>query len=86
MNKLVDGELIAMTEEEIAADQPTDAWILEKKWMNVRMKRNALLAESDYRALSDLTLTDDWRTYRQALRDVPAQSDPDNITWPTEPN
>ena len=85
MNKMVNGQIIAMTAEEIAADQQEDAWILQKKWSNVRLKRNALLAESDWRAMSDLTLSDEWKTYRQALRDVPTQSDPDNITWPQVP-
>ena len=86
MDKMVNGEIIAMTAEEIAADQLEDAYILQKKWSNVRLKRNALLAETDWRAMSDLTLSDDWKTYRQALRDVPTQSDPDNITWPTKPS
>jgi hypothetical protein len=52
----------------------------------VRAKRNQLLVESDSMALAD-RITDDWRTYRQSLRDVPAQAGfPDNITWPTEPS
>jgi hypothetical protein len=51
----------------------------------VRAKRAALLAASDKMALAD-RITDEWRTYRQALRDVPAQSKfPKNVTWPTEP-
>ena len=52
----------------------------------VRTQRDARLADTDYLALSDSTLTDAMKTYRQALRDVPAQSGfPDNITWPTKP-
>ena len=52
----------------------------------VRTQRDARLAETDYLALSDSTLTDAMKTYRQALRDVPAQSGfPDNVTWPTKP-
>ena len=52
----------------------------------VRAKRNQLLVASDTMALAD-RITDDWRTYRQSLRDVPAQAGfPDNITWPTEPS
>ena len=43
-------------------------------------------SETDWRASTDRTLSDEWRDYRQALRDVPTQSDPDNITWPTEPS
>ena len=51
----------------------------------VRVQRDELLASSDSMALAD-RITDSWRTYRQALRDVPAQTGfPANITWPTEP-
>ena len=52
----------------------------------VRAERYALLAASDHMALAD-RITDEWRTYRQALRDVPAQAGfPTNVTWPTEPS
>lgn len=89
MNKMVNGVVIAMTEEEIAefnANSLTDAEILAQKWEGVRRERNYKLSVTDWRASSDLTLSDEWKTYRQALRDVPTQSDPDNITWPTEPS
>ena len=52
----------------------------------VRAKRDALLAASDTMALAD-RITDEWRDYRQALRDLPAQDGfPTNVTWPTEPS
>ncbi len=52
----------------------------------LRAKRTQLLTETDYLALSDATLSADMRTYRQALRDLPANtSDPANPTWPTKP-
>ena len=52
-----------------------------------RDERNKLLAETDWTASSDVTMTDAMKTYRQALRDVPAQSGfPDTITWPTKPS
>jgi hypothetical protein len=52
----------------------------------VRAQRDALLAASDHMALAD-RITDEWRTYRQSLRDVPAQSGfPTNVTWPVEPS
>jgi hypothetical protein len=48
--------------------------------------RNLLLAETDYWALSDRTMTQEQIDYRQALRDVPQQEGfPANITWPTKP-
>jgi len=53
----------------------------------LRRERNAKLAETDYLALSDNTMTAEMETYRQALRDVPQQSGfPTEITWPTKPN
>ena len=57
-----------------------------EKWNNVRADRNRRLAETDYLALSDQTLSTEMNTYRQALRDVPTQTDPDNITWPSKPS
>jgi len=63
----------------------------------LRVQRNAKLAETDYLALSDVTLSADMKTYRQALRDLPAHAngkdaafDSDgitlkNVTWPTKP-
>ena len=52
----------------------------------VRAQRDTLLAESDHMALAD-RITDEWRTYRQALRNVPAQAGfPASVTWPTEPS
>jgi hypothetical protein len=52
----------------------------------VRQNRDALLIETDWMALSDVTMSSEMTTYRQALRDVPSQSGfPFNITWPTKP-
>ena len=54
---------------------------------SLRRKRNVRLAKSDWMANSDVTMTDAWKTYRQALRDLPANTaDPKNPTWPTEPS
>ena len=50
-----------------------------------RLYRNHLLAVSDTQVWPDY-VSDDWRTYRQALRDLPSQAEfPENITWPTPP-
>jgi len=52
----------------------------------IRSQRNALLAETDWWAVSDRTMTQAETDYRQALRDVPAQAGfPENVTWPTKP-
>lgn len=54
--------------------------------LNVRVERDRLLTETDYLALSDRTMSDDMRVYRQALRDVPTQAGfPQNVTWPEKP-
>ena len=60
--------------------------ITNKAWANVRIRRNRALLNSDVMALQDRVMTDEQKTYRQALRDLPTtQSDPFNITWPTKP-
>jgi len=55
----------------------------------LRNKRNRLLAETDFYGNSDVTMSDDMTTYRQALRDLPAGKDTvlkcENATWPTKP-
>ena len=59
--------------------------ILQSK--QVRAERDRLLAETDYLALSDVTMSDAWKTYRQNLRDIPAQSGfPNSVTYPTKPS
>lgn len=83
MNKMVNGVVVAMTDAEIAA---MNTEVNSIKPDIARAKRNALLAASDTMALTD-RITDEWRTYRQALRDVPTQAGfPDLVTWPTEPS
>ena len=58
----------------------------ENAWGDLRTKRTQLLVETDYLALSDATLSAEMRTYRQELRDLPANtSDPANPTWPVKP-
>ena len=59
--------------------------LINQQWESVRFERNEKLRDTDWRAGSDLTLSDDWKTYRQALRDITTQADPYNISWPTEP-
>jgi len=51
-----------------------------------RAARNRLLADTDWWANSDVTMTDEQRAYRQALRDLPANTvDPANPVWPVKP-
>jgi len=73
--------------EETARDAEEAAWAAganDRQAAEVREKRDAKLAACDWRASSDVTLSTAWRTYRQALRDVPSQL-PGAVTWPTEP-
>ena len=90
MQKYVNGVLTDMTAAEISQKQAEEnAWAAgenDRLSDEIRAKRNSLLAETDYLALSDTTLSSDMATYRQALRDVTSQEGfPTNVTWPTKP-
>ena len=64
-----------------------EAAVKATKWRIIRDKRTALLAETDWMANSDVTISDEWKTYRQELRDITtSQSDPDDVVWPTRPS
>ena len=70
----------------VGDDSAKDARLLADKWKNVRSERNQKLAETDFLALGDNTLSTAMKTYRSKLRSVPQDnSDPDDITWPTKP-
>ena len=91
--KLVNGETIQLTaEEEAQRDAEEQAWndgAFDRAMENLRAKRNNLLKETDHYALSDQTLSDDMRTYRQDLRDITdgltTKAEVDAVTWPTKP-
>mgnify|MGYP001212322226 FL=1 len=51
----------------------------------LRLERNAKLAASDWRGSSDNTMSDEWKSYRDELRDFPEKVDLTNIVWPKEP-
>ena len=70
-----------ITTETFDAPSIPDSVYLEK----LRAKRNNLLAETDYLALADHTLSAEMTAYRQALRDLPSTTDPANPVWPTKP-
>ena len=90
---LINGIKVPFTaEEETAADNAETAWnngALSRAQANLRNRRNRLLADTDYYALSDVTMSDDMKNYRQDLRDLPAGKDTvekcDNATFPTKP-
>ena len=89
----INGNKIQFTaEEEAARDAEEQAWAdgaLARAQANLRSKRDALLAATDFYALSDVTMSDDMKTYRQELRDLPSGKDTvakcDDATWPTKP-
>ena len=68
----------------------------EEPMKGLRNYRNNLLAESDWMANSDVTMSNAWKTYRQALRDLPSTATPvldptskpgiSGVTWPTKPS
>ena len=91
--KMVDGVSIQLTAaEETARDNEEAAWAAGedgRALAGMRSDRTRLLADTDWYAVSDLTMSGDMTTYRQALRDLPAgkttKADVDGATWPTKP-
>ena len=91
--KMVDGVSVQLTaEEETARDNEEAAWAAgedARALASMRQERNRLLAETDWYAVSDRTLSADMTTYRKDLRDLPAgkttKAHVDAITWPTKP-
>ena len=89
----INGNQVQFTaEEETARDAEEKAWddgALARAQANLRQERNRRLAETDFYGNSDVTMSDDMKTYRQALRDLPAGKDTvekcENATWPTKP-
>ena len=90
---LINGNVVAFTaEEETAWDNAETAYAdgaYDRAIADLRAKRNRLLAETDFYALSDVTMSDDMTTYRQNLRDLPSGKDTlekvNNTTFPTKP-
>ena len=89
----INGNRVQFTaEEETARDVEEQAWsdgAFDRAIARLSQKRNRLIAETDFYALSDVTLSADMTTYRQDLRDLPAgkttKADVDGATWPTKP-
>ena len=89
----INGNQVQFTaEEETARDNEEAAWAdaaPARALADLRSRRNRLLAETDFYGNSDVTMSDDMKTYRQNLRDLPDGKDTvdkcDNVTWPTKP-
>lgn len=89
--KLLNGVKVQLTsQEETELNNLYDSNnTFEKSMEKLRIKRNRLLIETDYLALSDNTLSAEMTTYRQALRDITngitTVEQANNVTWPTKP-
>ena len=89
----INGNRVQFTaEEETARDAEEKAWAdgaVGRAQANLRSRRNILLAETDFYALSDVTMSDEMKKYRKDLRDLPAGKATvdkcNNATWPTKP-
>jgi len=89
----INGNQVQFTaEEETARDNEEAAWANAapaRALARLRERRNILLAETDFYGNSEVTMSSDMTTYRQALRDLPAGKDTvekcENATWPTKP-
>ena len=85
-----EGNVPFTAEEEAEWDVKEATWDAgadTRKAEEVRDERNQLIQQSDWMAGSDVTMSDAWKTYRQALRDIPTQAEfPNNITWPIKPS
>ena len=99
---VIDGSKVTwiVKPENIPTDEQITAKIEELKnaepYRLLRIERDRLLKETDWRASSDLTISNDWKAHRQDLRDLPDQQtpklnsdgelDPTSISWPPEPS
>jgi hypothetical protein len=81
--KVADGKA-TYNNDKIASDKLTKAWNI------LRQTRDEKIAQSDWRAAGDLTISDAWKAYRKALRDLPGTLNDttvlETITWPDEPS
>jgi hypothetical protein len=84
---LIDGVYYQNWIETDATEDEINAKIIQK-WAEIREHRTELLKECDWVVLSDTPMSasiENWKTYRQELRDVTSQENPFNILWPNQP-
>ena len=98
--KMVNDKRVQLTDEEQKArDAEAKAWKADttnRRMAELRRQRNELLAKTDWMANSDVTMSDEWKKYRQALRDITKQTPSSDeidenflyktITFPTKPS
>lgn len=94
--QMYDGSYYVIEEDEVierqTVRQKTEDQIQQEiagRWDNIRVQRNILLSESDWTQLGDVSLSDvkkeEWRLYRQSLRDITNFDSPDHVIWPNKP-
>jgi len=92
--KMINNELVQLTDKEeavkIAEEKAWNDDAPNRRMIELRRQRDVLLAETDWMANSDVTMSTAWKNYRQALRDITTQTPTDdalsNITFPTKPS
>tara|TARA_E500000305_G_scaffold55023_1_gene43912 strand:+ start:849 stop:1130 length:282 start_codon:yes stop_codon:yes gene_type:complete len=93
MHKIVNGQRVELTAEEIAQKEAEEAaWqagAFDRAIANLRSDRNRRLAQTDWYALQDVTMSDAMQDYRQDLRDITngltTVEEVEAVTWPTKP-
>ena len=91
--KMVNGQVVELTAEENAQRDAEEAqWAagaFDRSIASLRQDRNTRLSETDFYALSDLSLSDEMATYRQELRDLTqglsTEAEVNAVIWPTKP-
>ena len=93
MHKIVNGQRVELTAEEIlqreAEEAAWNAGAFDRAMANLRSDRDRRIAQTDWYALQDVTMSDAMRDYRQALRDITngltTVEEVEAVTWPTKP-
>ena len=93
MHKIVNGQRVELTAEEISQREAEEAaWnagAFDRAMANLRSDRDRRLAQTDWYALQDVTMSDAMRDYRQDLRDITngltTVEEVEAVTWPTKP-
>ena len=88
--KLLNGVEVEMTQAELDEQKLPESQKFEQAMISLRAKRNRLLAETDFYALSDVTMSSEMKTYRQELRDLTngltTAADAEAVVFPTKPS
>ena len=96
-NQVIDSDQVVINADDVQITQQVRSMTADERAVrdernmdSLRLHRNGKLAETDFYALSDITLSSDMASYRQSLRDLPATADmtkweTDDWAWPTKP-